>query len=49
MPEPRIVVVFGWIEGEQLANAMTERNIETYGEVAARLHAQADGFVPPPG
>jgi Ser/Thr protein kinase RdoA (MazF antagonist) len=49
VPEPRTVAVFGWIEGEQLASAMTERNLETYGEVAARLHAQASGFVPPTG
>ena len=49
VPESRTVVVFGWIEGEQLANAMTERNLETYGEVAARLHAQARAFVPPAG
>jgi Ser/Thr protein kinase RdoA (MazF antagonist) len=28
---------------------MTERNIEAYGEVSARLHAHAAGFEPPPG
>ncbi|MGH2629252.1 MAG: phosphotransferase enzyme family protein [Actinomycetota bacterium] len=49
VPEPRTVAVFEWIEGERLANAMTERNLETYGEVAARLHAQAKDFVSPAG
>lgn len=49
VPQPRTVVIFGWIEGERLATAMTERNLETYGEVAARLHAHASGFVPPAG
>ena len=49
VPEARTVAVFGWIEGEQLANDMTERNLETYGEVAARLHGQARDFVPPAG
>lgn len=46
VPEPRIVAVFGWIDGEPLATAMTERNLETFGEVAARLHAQASGYQP---
>jgi Ser/Thr protein kinase RdoA (MazF antagonist) len=49
VPEPRTVAVFGWIDGEMLANSMTERNLEAYGELAARLHAQARGFEPPPG
>ena len=49
VPEVRMVAVFSWIEGEQLTNAMTERNIEAYGEVSARLHAHAAGFEPPPG
>ena len=49
VPQPRTVAVFGWIEGEQLANVMTERNLETYGEMAARLHAHAKTFVPPAG
>jgi Ser/Thr protein kinase RdoA (MazF antagonist) len=49
VPEPRAVAVFGWIEGERLADAMTERNLEAYGEAAARLHAQARRFVPPGG
>jgi Ser/Thr protein kinase RdoA (MazF antagonist) len=49
VPEPRTVAVFGWIEGELLANAMTERNLEAHGETAARLHAQATGFEPPAG
>jgi Ser/Thr protein kinase RdoA (MazF antagonist) len=49
VPEVRTVAVFGWIEGERLANAMTERNLESYGEVVARLHAQARDFAPPAG
>ncbi|MET0799896.1 MAG: phosphotransferase [Actinomycetota bacterium] len=49
VPGSRTVAVFAWIEGERLADAMTERNLETYGEVAARLHAQARDFVPPTG
>jgi Ser/Thr protein kinase RdoA (MazF antagonist) len=46
VPEPRIVAVFGWIDGEPLASAMTERNLETFGELAARLHVQASGYEP---
>ena len=49
VPEPRTCAVFGWVEGEQLAEEMTEPNLEALGEVAARLHAQSVGFRPPAG
>jgi len=47
--EARMVAVFSWIEGQQMTNVMTESNIETYGEVSARLHMHAAGFASPPG
>ena len=47
--EPRTCAVFEWVEGEQLAEEMTEPNLEALGEVAARLHAQSVGFRPPAG
>ena len=49
VPEPRTCAVFEWVEGEQLAEEMTEPNLEALGEVAARLHAQSVGFRPPAG
>ena len=47
VPEPRTCAVFEWVEGEQLAEEMTEPNLEALGEVAARLHAV--GRVPAAG
>lgn len=49
VPEARTVAVFGWIDGEPLAEAMTEPNLEAHGEVAARLHAHASRSEPPSG
>jgi Ser/Thr protein kinase RdoA (MazF antagonist) len=49
VPEARVCVVFGWIEGVRLAEAMTPVHVGAFGEAIARLHGQAETFRAPPG
>jgi Ser/Thr protein kinase RdoA (MazF antagonist) len=49
VPEPRHCAVFGWVPGPDLADRLSPENLEKLGELAARLHAHAEAFVPPEG
>lgn len=43
------VVLFSWIRGANLAARWTAKNIERYGQLAARLHVAGGRFAPPKG
>ena len=47
--EPRRCVLFDWIPGPLLADRLSDANLYQLGVLAARLHAHAAGFSPPPG
>lgn len=47
VPEPRWCVIFTWVPGHNLAEAMTEPNVAGLGELMARLHAHALTYQPP--
>jgi Ser/Thr protein kinase RdoA (MazF antagonist) len=49
VPEPRACSVFRWIQGEMLADHLTEPNLEAAGSLTARLHAHAVSFPIPSG
>jgi Ser/Thr protein kinase RdoA (MazF antagonist) len=49
VPEPRHCAVFSWLPGPNLADRLSAHNVVRLGELAARLHAHAETFVPPPG
>jgi len=49
VPEPRSCAVFHWVQGEMLADHLTEANLESAGTITARLHAHALGFTVPDG
>ena len=49
VPEKRHCVVFSWLEGADLGDRLTVKNMEKFGAFAARLHMQGVGFSPPPG
>jgi Ser/Thr protein kinase RdoA (MazF antagonist) len=49
MPEPRLCVLFRWVEGSPLAGAVTAAAFETLGAVNARLHRQAETWSIPSG
>jgi Ser/Thr protein kinase RdoA (MazF antagonist) len=49
VPEPRHCAVFGWLPGPNLADRLSVENVAKLGELAARLHAHAETFVPPDG
>lgn len=49
IPEPRVCVVLRRLPGRFVDAGLTPSHLERVGEFTARLHAQAAGFVPPPG
>lgn len=49
VPEPRVCVVFGWIEGVRLAETMSPEHMGALGEATALLHRQAASFLAPSG
>ena len=49
VPEPRHCVVFTWAPGPDLADRLSPNNVFMMGELAARLHSQAESFEPPEG
>ncbi|HUP26991.1 MAG TPA: phosphotransferase [Chloroflexia bacterium] len=49
VPEPRICVLFRWVEGRFLNSGLTERHLWQVGEFTARLHDHAQSFKRPDG
>jgi Ser/Thr protein kinase RdoA (MazF antagonist) len=49
VPEPRMCVLFGWLEGARLADVMTPEHVAALGEATAGLHRHARSFPVPPG
>lgn len=49
VPESRHVVIFSWVPGKDLADALTPENYAATGELLARLHQHSAGWTPPPG
>ncbi|HEU4322418.1 MAG TPA: phosphotransferase [Roseiflexaceae bacterium] len=49
VPEPRICVLFEWMEGRFRYDSLTPARMEAVGGLIARLHLHAEQFVPPPG
>lgn len=49
VPEPRICVLFRWIEGRFLNEGLTPAHLFQVGHLMAQLHRQAAAWVPPPG
>lgn len=49
VPEPRSCAVFHWVQGEMLADHLSEASLEMVGTITARLHAHALGFTVPEG
>lgn len=49
VPEPRHCVLFTWVPGRDLEDALTPETFGASGELMARLHEQAASFEPPPG
>ena len=48
VPEPRRCAVFTWLPGRDLVHDLSEANGYKLGVLAARLHAHAASFQPPP-
>ncbi len=49
VPEARYVVVFSWVPGVDLGEALTPANYAATGELLARLHQHAAGWTPSAG
>ena len=49
VPEPRICVLFRWMEGRFFDGALTPAHLERFGVLTARLHQHAAQFIPPAG
>ncbi|HEX5166371.1 MAG TPA: phosphotransferase [Thermomicrobiales bacterium] len=49
VPEPRRAVLFTWAPGVQLAERLTDENVEQMGVLSARLHQHGAAWVPPEG
>lgn len=49
VPEARHVVVFSWVPGKDLGDALTPQNYAATGELLARLHQHSAGWTPPAG
>jgi Ser/Thr protein kinase RdoA (MazF antagonist) len=49
VPEPRQCVIFSWVPGRNLADALTLENIRKQGAFMAALHEHAAGFALPDG
>jgi len=47
--EPICCALYRWVPGVMLVERMTEANVRRLGELMARLHEHAAGFVPPEG
>lgn len=49
VPEPRICVLFRWMEGRFFDGSLTPAHLERVGAFTARLHQHAAQFTPPAG
>lgn len=49
VPEARHAVVFSWVPGKDLGDALTPANYAATGELLARLHQHAVAWTPPAG
>ena len=49
VPEPRVCVLFRWVEGRFLDAGLNPAHLERVGGFMARLHEHALGFAPPAG
>lgn len=49
VPEPRICVLFEWLDGRFLNARLTPAHLEQVGTIIARLHQHALEWTPPPG
>jgi Ser/Thr protein kinase RdoA (MazF antagonist) len=49
VPQPRVCVLFRWVEGRFQREGATPRQLEQVGALVAGLHLHAAKFVPPPG
>ncbi|GAB4207198.1 MAG: phosphotransferase [Roseiflexaceae bacterium] len=49
VPEPRMCVLFGWMEGRFRNRSLTPARLAAVGELIGQLHRHAEQFVPPPG
>lgn len=46
VPEPRHVVIFSWVPGKDLGDALTPANYAATGELLARLHQHSTAWTP---
>lgn len=49
IPEPRLCVLFRWLDGRFLDDRLTPRHLGLVGELTAALQNHADGWIPTPG
>jgi len=49
VPEARHAVIFSWVPGKDLGDALTPANYAATGELLARLHQHAVAWTPPAG
>lgn len=49
IPQPRLVTIFTWVDGVNLADRITPETIAKMGQLMARLHQHAETFTPPNG
>ena len=49
VPDRRNCVLFRWLPGRLLDDSLTQRNMESYGTLAAQLHEHAETFRPSAG
>ena len=49
VPQPRLVTIFSWVDGINLAERPNEKNLERLGYLMAQLHLHAANFSPPCG
>jgi Ser/Thr protein kinase RdoA (MazF antagonist) len=49
VPEPRICVLFRWLDGRFVDRRLTPAHLRAVGAATAELQLHADGWAPPPG
>jgi len=47
VPQPRLVTLFTWVDGINIAERLTPENLAHMGSLMARLHQHAETFTPP--
>lgn len=47
VPQPRMCVIFSWVDGKNLADCLSEESLRQHGALMAQLHQHSTRFNPP--